>query len=349
LNFDSNTFVIDAANNRVGVGTASPTFQLDVQNAGNTLARIGGSGTGQSGIYLTSGGAFNPFVSFLSSISTVEAGIVAVAGSAALAFNTTSANTERMRITSAGNVSIGTTADSYRLDVQRATGNNAIARFYNGSASGNTDIYVNNVDNAGDWLISRRSNGEGWSYMSGANPLVFLTNAAERMRIDSSGNVGIGAAASGYGASRLAVVGGELGLSNTSDARFYLYTGATVRGLLYADATRIQLEASGTNPLTLWTNSGERARISSAGELLVGTTAANPGYGNTNTGQQLGGSSVSSFSRAAADWVITCNQNTADGSTYYQMQFRVANVSKGSITSTSSATAYNTSSDYRIK
>jgi len=31
------------------------------------------------------------------------------------------------------------------------------------------------------------------------------------------------------------------------------------------------------------------------------------------------------------------------------MQFRVSNVSKGSITSTSSATAYNTSSDYRLK
>jgi len=90
-------------------------------------------------------------------------------------------------------------------------------------------------------------------------------------------------------------------------------------------------------------------RIDSSGRLLVGTTAENPGYGNTNTGQQLGATSVSCFSRAAADWVITCNQNTVDGSTYYQMQFRVSDVSKGSITSTSSATAYNTSSDYRLK
>jgi len=89
--------------------------------------------------------------------------------------------------------------------------------------------------------------------------------------------------------------------------------------------------------------------IDSSGNLLVGTTSQTPGYGNTNTGQQLGGSGVSTFSRGATDFVIVCNQNTVDGSTYYQMQFRVSNVSKGSITSSSSATSYNTSSDYRLK
>jgi len=91
-------------------------------------------------------------------------------------------------------------------------------------------------------------------------------------------------------------------------------------------------------------------RIDSSGNLLVGTTSQDPGYGNTNTGVQIGGTNlVSTFSRSQTDFVIVSNQNTVDGSSYYQMQFRVSNVSKGSIISTSSATAYNTTSDYRLK
>jgi hypothetical protein len=55
------------------------------------------------------------------------------------------------------------------------------------------------------------------------------------------------------------------------------------------------------------------------------------------------------FSRAAADYVVSVNQNTSDGGTYYQIIFRQNNSPTGSITSTASATAYNTSSDYRLK
>ena len=92
---------------------------------------------------------------------------------------------ERMRIDSSGNVGIGGSSAGYRLDV---IGNAAsVARFYQATVSTNTDIYINNVGSANNFLISRRSNGESWLYNSGADPLVFSTNAIERMRIDSSG------------------------------------------------------------------------------------------------------------------------------------------------------------------
>ncbi len=43
LNFDSNTLVIDSANNRVGVGVAAPTTTLDVNGTVNATAFTGGS------------------------------------------------------------------------------------------------------------------------------------------------------------------------------------------------------------------------------------------------------------------------------------------------------------------
>jgi hypothetical protein len=93
----------------------------------------------------------------------------------------------------------------------------------------------------------------------------------------------------------------------------------------------------------------ERMRITCEGNVLVGTTGINPGYGNTSTGQQLGANGVSCFSRAFADWVITVNQNTADGSARYLMQFRVSNVSVGNIQSNGSNCTFNSTSDYRLK
>jgi hypothetical protein len=198
--------------------------------------------------------------------------------------------TERMRITSAGNVGIGNSTPDFLLEVKSNNTANQGLKIWGASPDGtkNSNIYFG--DNAGTNAYVMRfvnvfGGGSGEAY--GLNLRSLNTSAdftvvagTEGSPITgltlkgNSGNVGIGTASpASYGASRLAVVGGELGLSNTSDARFYLYTGTTVRGLLYADATRIQLEASGTNPLTLWTNSGERVRIDSSGNLLVGQTA----------------------------------------------------------------------------
>jgi len=52
LNFDSNTFVIDATNNRIGVGVAAPTVALDVLGAvnGSSDASFNGVKVGSAGI-----------------------------------------------------------------------------------------------------------------------------------------------------------------------------------------------------------------------------------------------------------------------------------------------------------
>lgn len=109
-------------------------------------------------------------------------------------------------------------------------------------------------------------------YLPAANTLAWATNSTRNMTLDASGNLGIGTSSpSAYG--KFAVVGGSIGVSSATYGAVNLYTGTTLQGLLYADTSRLQLEAMSTSPLTLWTNATERARIDSSGNLLVGTTS----------------------------------------------------------------------------
>jgi hypothetical protein len=117
--------------------------------------------------------------------NTVNFGVSSVAPTAGvyspstnnLAFTT--ASTERMRIDSNGNVGIGSTPTaigSYKVLEVNGTSGAYIALKQGGTEYGN--MYNNSTDGT---TISA----------SGARNIIFQTNAAERMRIDSSGRVTI--------------------------------------------------------------------------------------------------------------------------------------------------------------
>jgi hypothetical protein len=86
-------------------------------------------------------------------------------------------------------------------------------------------------------------------------------------------------------------------------------------------------------PLTFHTADTERARIDSSGNLLVGTT-----------------SNLAVTPRVA---IVSSNFglaiNTTNGGANEAVRFYNASTAVGTITTTGSATAYNTSSDYRLK
>jgi hypothetical protein len=104
INIDSNTLYIDSTNNRVGIGTTSPSSKLDVNGAVNIAATA----------WLTFGSNNTLFS------SAAVAGLIIqspTAGSENIIFRT-STGTERMRIDSSGNVGIGTSSPGAKLEVR---------------------------------------------------------------------------------------------------------------------------------------------------------------------------------------------------------------------------------------
>jgi len=88
---------------------------------------------------------------------------------------------------------------------------------------------------------------------------------------------------------------------------------------------------------------GERARLTADGDFLVGTNDVTPGQNDTNVGTSISSAGRLMINNAGADNIM--GRNT-DG---VLLSIRKAGEEKGSITVSSTATTYNTSSDYRLK
>jgi hypothetical protein len=185
LNFDSNTLVIDATNNNVGIGTSSPSDKLSI-NAGNnsssdlnalTLINDGENGTNIN---------FNNTFGALAQIKGTKLGSGASANEGVLAFSTAfnTSLTERMRIDSSGNVGIGTNSPSSKLDVD---GNVIAVGTKTASAGLGGNIRFRDDTGTTRWLNGILGGSGAVNY-----DIYDVANSAARLTIDPSGNVGIG-------------------------------------------------------------------------------------------------------------------------------------------------------------
>lgn len=184
-------------------------------------------------------------------------------GSGALAVRVAAAGTtfEAARITSAGNLGVGTSSPGYRLDVDHGGG---VARFRNGStgygsiALGASATATQNFqiasDGSGNLIIYRGDPGSG----------------LERLRVDSNGFVGIGTSSPAvilhaYRATGAAVITAQTG--NASQAALNLYNSTR--------SFRIISEATSGGFLSFYDQTAglSRARIDSSGNVTIGATA----------------------------------------------------------------------------
>jgi hypothetical protein len=251
---------------------------------------------------------------------------------------------EAMRIDSSGNVGIGTSSPAKRLSVVNATdattvGTNSVMTVQAGSS-------VNSVAEIGfsygSWSGTNPIASLGYQITSnagvGSGALTFSTRSvttdtapSERMRIDSSGNVGIGTSSPGDKLS----VNGACNLGGASGVRIGIGT-AFVSGqaeVFSQDSVRFGIGTAGAQPVSFYSNSAERMRIDSSGNLLVGTTTgANAKIRVDYTGQTYG---------------IRVG-TTSTSATAIQFVYEPA-TQVGTITTTTSATNYGSGSDYRLK
>jgi len=184
----TNNLILNRDNGNVGIGTSNPTNKLHIQSSDNAatanlvyLENIG-SGGGE-GVSIK----FNPMFNAESMIASNREG--AVANASNLTFHTyNNAINEAMRITSSGNVGIGTTSPGRDLQVGDGSSDSVIAIVGPGSGLSQLALGDNADDNYAQILLDNSNNKLQIQNGGGG------TLADRGITLDSSENVGIGTA-----------------------------------------------------------------------------------------------------------------------------------------------------------
>ena len=268
--------ILSAGN--VGIGTTSPgaykvalSSSLSTALSINTTSGAIGIDLFNSGVQLASIGTGNNVAS--GGVNT-DLGFGTAGTSGNIVFATGASYTERLRITSTGNVGIGTTSPAAKLGLTTL------------SASAQQIIMTNGQDNAGDYQEIKFQYAQNNAAVAtamrsiravtsnyGAH-LAFLTEDtagafAERLRINSQGNVGIGTASPTY---HLQVAGTG---TQTSVASFRYDTGIIGEVGILSDATGGLLfarDGSGTSNTQINGKTNGHSYFNSGGNVGIGTT-----------------------------------------------------------------------------
>jgi len=237
LTVDTSTLAVDSTNNRVGIGTSSPTDPLDVvgtirsnvSSTGDFNFKATSTGGGQYRIYPDDATTANPTWFHQTNSSEDQAFVIG--------------GVERVRINSSGNVGIGTSSPSTELDVSGTVN----ATSFTGSGSSLSG------------LVSQTSATGSAEMPAGTTAQRDVSPSAGYLRFNSTDS-----SFEGYDGSAWGAIGGGGGASGGgSDAIFY-ENGQTITTSYSITAST---NAMSTGPLTV--NSGVSVTVPSGSRWVV--------------------------------------------------------------------------------
>ena len=252
----------------LGLGTSSPSTSL----------QVGDATTSGKGIMLRNGGGASR-TAYITLIGTTAAsadqtwysGINVFASNGSYELKNAAGN--GLTLDTSANLGLGVTPSAWAGNFRAtqigqgayiAGRTDAVALYMgsNGVWNGSSDRYIANGF-ATDYY--QAIGGHVWRTApsgTAGDPITF----SQSMTLDASGNLMVGATSSS------AIANKNIDVNGTGDSALVLRVGGTTTAYLYSIASQAILGTVGALPITFHPNGTERARITSGGELLLGTT-----------------------------------------------------------------------------
>jgi hypothetical protein len=333
----ANLFYLDAGNNRIGIGTSSPSAKVYISETGsltggdinvNADGLVVDNSGGNTGLTFKTPNSANARIVFGDPEDNNRCQIIYNHSIDNLIFDVNGA--ERFRIDSSGNVGIGTTNPTQLLEIHGAS---------------NPAVLVKDTTN--DCISYMFSQDSVATFGSASNhPVVFNVNNGEVIRIDTSGKVNVG--------------------GTTSDAKFVVIDSSNPDIAMRYNGT-----AGGHNTRLMFVDKRGAINAQVANVLIsdgVGDATANLSFATANDGTLTTRMLIKNDGNTVIDssddfshlgqftsthdgsrFGIAVHNTNGGGGSQTAIRFHRNDTDVGSISTTGSATAYNTSSDYRLK
>jgi hypothetical protein len=269
LNVANGNLVLNSSGN-LGLGISSPTQRLHVVAAGGYNATFSENSANNVRLQLY--------------VDANETALVSGYNTTPKPMTFYTGGSLRATLDTSGNLGLGVTPSAWSGMRALQLGDGTFAMSADGAGAGDGSLTWNGYYNGTNWIYGytgggssryrQNESGHAWFYApSGtAGNAISFTQA---MTLNSSGNLGIGTTSP---AARLDVSGGSIRVNEDGVGTKII----TIRSDFAGVDPAINVTTS--NSLLLMTSNTERARITSGGNFLVGTTGnGSPGFGVANS------------------------------------------------------------------